>query len=106
MRSQIYHLLSLAFLYPKKESYALIRQGFMERLETAMSYLFANYCKEDDPKIDEVVDILEALDGEVKKLHDKPITELQSYYSKAFGHIVSQECPQYETQYGIKPDQV
>lgn len=106
VRSQIYYLLSLAFLYPRKELYALLSDGFMDKLKPAASYLYANYCKEDDPEIDKVVDILEALDREIEKLHDKPITELQGHYTKVFGHTISQECPQYETQYGIKPDQV
>lgn len=106
MRSKIYHLLSLSFLYPKEDTYTLLREGFIEGLQTSLSYLLLNYCKEDNGKVEEVLNILSALDGEIKKLQDRPVTELQGDYVKVFGHTVSQECPPYETQYGIKPDQL
>lgn len=105
VRSRIYHLLSQVYLYPNEANYGLFKNGFAEELRNSISYLLLNYPK-DDGKTEEILENLESLDKEIKKLKDEPVSELQRHFVKIFTHTISQECPQYETQFGIKADQI
>ena len=105
VRSRIYHLLSQVFLYPNEGSYALFKNGFAEELRNSISYLLLNYPK-DDGKTEEILNNLESLDKEIVKLKDEPVSELQRHFVRIFTHTISQECPQYETQFGIKAEDV
>lgn len=105
VRSRIYHLLSQAYLYPNEVSYTLIKNGFVEELRNSFSYLLLNYTK-DDAKIEEILDNLESLDKAIKRLTEGPLTDFQGHFARVFGHTISQECPQYETQFGIKAEDV
>ena len=105
VRSRIYHLLSQVFLYPNEGSYALFKNGFAEELRNSISYLLLNYPK-DDGKTEVILNNLESLDKEIVKLKDEPVSELQRHFVRIFTHTISQECPQYETQFGIKAEDV
>ena len=105
VRSRIYHLLAQAYLYPNEGSYSLIKNGFVEELRNSFSYLLLNYTK-DDAKIEEILDNLESLDKAIKILKEGPLTDFQGQFAKVFTHTISQECPQYETQFGIKAEDV
>ena len=105
VRSRIYHLLSQVFLYPNEGSYALFKNGFAEEIRNSISYLLLNYPK-DDGKTEEILNNLESLDKEIVKLKDEPVSELQRHFVRIFTHTISQECPQYETQFGIKAEDV
>ena len=105
VRSRIYHLLSQVFLYPNEGSYALFKNGFAEEIRNSISYLLLNYPK-DDGKTEVILNNLESLDKEIVKLKDEPVSELQRHFVRIFTHTISQECPQYETQFGIKAEDV
>ena len=109
VRSRIYHLLSQAFLYPNEGNWTLFKNGFVEELRNSISYLLLNYTKEageENGKAEKILNNLESLDKEIKKLKGYPLSELQGHFIKIFTHTISQECPPYETQFGIKADQV
>ena len=109
VRSRIYHLLSQVFLYPNEGSYALFKNGFTEELRNSISYLLLNYAKEageENGKAEEILNNLESLDKEIVELKGRPLSELQGRFINIFTHTMSQECPPYETQFGIKADQI
>lgn len=109
IRSRIYHLLSQVFLYPNEGSYALFKNGFAKELRNSISYLLLNYAKEaggENGKAEEILNNLESLDKEIVELKGHPLSELQGDFIKIFTHTMSQECPPYETQFGIKADQI
>ena len=109
IRSRIYHLLSQVFLYPNEGSYALFKNGFAKELRNSISYLLLNYAKEaggENGKAEEILNNLESLDKEIVELKGRPLSELQGRFINIFTHTMSQECPPYETQFGIKADQI
>ena len=97
------------FLYPNEGSYALFKNGFAKELRNSISYLLLNYAKEavgENGKAEEILNNLESLDKEIKELKGHPLSELQGHFIQIFTHTMSQECPPYETQFGIKTDQI
>ncbi len=82
-RSALYHLLSLAFLYPEEQNISAL-QGGMETMRNAP--LAGNL----PAKVEALLFILTR----------SPLPELQAQYRAIFGHVLSPECPLYETEYG------
>lgn len=69
-RSRVYRFLSTAFLYPDEETLPSLRKG------------------------------LDELEAFASSLVGLSLVNLQAEYRRIFGHVISQECPPYEAQYG------
>lgn len=89
VRSGIYRLLSAAFLYPSEERFSFLTKG-VEEAKGLLAFLPEG----EGPGIEET---LEAVAASLRSLS---LEALQEGYGRIFGHLISQECPPYETQYG------
>lgn len=83
-RSWLYRLLSAAFLYPEGDPLSPFGKG-----------------------LDEVKGLLDGegglrgvLEALASSLEGVTLQDLQAEHRRVFGHLISQECPPYETQYG------
>jgi len=88
-RSGIYRLLSVAFSYPDEERCSFLKKG-VEEAKGLLAFI----------PTDEVQGIQEALEAFAISLSSLSPEALQEEYGRVFGHLISQECPPYETQYG------
>ncbi len=85
VRSAVYELLSVAFLYPEEGRVELLRDG-VQRLETHTSELGWQ----------QLADALRQVDYQLNRLSD---AGLEKEYISVFGHTISTDCPPYETEY-------
>ncbi|OGL51102.1 MAG: hypothetical protein A3H37_08730 [Candidatus Schekmanbacteria bacterium RIFCSPLOWO2_02_FULL_38_14] len=90
-RMNAYQFLSRAFIYPEEDLYSSLREeGFAEELNSCFASL-ANIHER------EVSDLINSLACSVRNIS---LENMQSEFSRIFGHSVSNECPPYETEYG------
>ena len=85
VRSSLYELLSLAFLYPQRGTASFLATRSRE-LEAAASELGWH-------------EVRAALQGLVSKMESSGDDTLLAQYIEVFGHSISNDCPPYEGEY-------
>lgn len=104
VRSQIYRLLSLAFIYPnKKDLFNKLCDGsFTGELKNYFSYIVLNSTEEGiKEKSEEALENLEKLEALVNsEFKDRDLDYLEDRYLKVFGHTVNKSYPPLGSHYG------
>jgi len=104
VRSQIYRLLSLAYLYPNNKDLitTLCDGSFTGELKNNFSYIAVN-CAGDEikKKAEDALENLDALEGLVKsEFKDRDRAYLEKKYLQVFGHTVNKSYPPTASHYG------
>ena len=104
VRSEIYRLLSLAFLYPREDFFAFLSKGtFTEELKKYFSYLLVNISGDErmEEIREDVLKNLEVLEGIIKsEFQNRDLSYLQERYIEVFGHTVNKDYPPLGCHYG------
>ena len=92
-RSRVYRFLSTAFLYPEGDFLPPLRQGLDEGGAGFHPARFGSSTGGHKA-------LREALESLGSSLTGLTLQDLQAEHRRIFGHVISQECPPYEAQYG------
>lgn len=103
VRSQIYRLLSLAFLYPKEEFFNLLTKGsFIKELKDYFSYILVNNTKEVTKEMgDNAIEIITTFEELLSsEFSNRDLSYLEDKFIKVFGHTVHKDYPPQGSHYG------
>jgi TorA maturation chaperone TorD len=103
VRSQIYRLLSLAFLYPKEEFFKSLRKGsFIKELKDYFSYILVNNTKEITKEMgDNAIEVITALEELISnEFPNRELSYLEEKFVTVFGHTVHKDYPPQGSHYG------
>jgi TorA maturation chaperone TorD len=113
LRSHVYHLLSQGFLYPQASLLELAKQrdewlAIGAELDELMAS--GGKARSDDfvilnnvltvPLSEQVEAVMDALHGVTERHGVRSLQWLREEYEYIFGHVISKDCPPYETNYG------
>ncbi len=103
VRSQIYRLLSLAFLYPKEEFFNLLTKGsFIKELKDYFSYILVNNTTEITKEMgDNAIESITALEELIgNEFPNRDLSYLEEKFIEVFGHTVHKDYPPLGSHYG------